>query len=120
MKTSEKILTVFVVILTLISVYLLVQCFLFRAQLKETEQIVKDQQVNIKIISFINLFVDKVLSGQTEVSFEDRLQLENAVRGLNDQVILSQWQKFVKSGIDEDGQQNLSKLLKLLVTKISY
>ena len=120
MKTSEKILTVFVVILTLISVYLLVQCFLFRAQLKETEQIVKDQQVNIKIISFINLFVDKVLSGQTEVSFEDRLQLENSVRDINDQEIINQWQKFVKSGIEEESQQNLSKLLKLLVTKISY
>ena len=120
MKTSEKILTVFVVVLTLISVYLLVQCFLFRAELKEADQMVKDQQVNIKIISFINLFIDKVLSGQTEVSFEDRLQLENAVRSINDQEIINQWQKFVNSGIDEDGQENLSKLLKLLVTKISY
>ena len=120
MKTSEKILTVFVVILTLISVYLLVQCFLFRAQLKETEQIVKDQQVNIKIISFINLFVDKVLSGQTEVSFEDRLQLENAVRGLNDQVILSQWQKFTKAQSNESAQEEAGALFILLLNKISY
>ena len=120
MKTSEKILTVLVIILALSSAYFLTQYFLSKAQLKEANQIIKAQQINEKIIAFTQLFVDKVLSGQTEVSIEDRLQLENTVRGLNDQEIFDQWQKFVKSGIGEDSQQNLNKLLKLLVTKISY
>ena len=120
MKNSEKILTVFVVILALSTAYLLVQYFSAQTQLKEANQIIKDQQINAKIVAFTQLFIDKVLSGQTEVSFEDRLQLENAVRGLNDQEIFDQWQKFVKGGTSQEGQQNLTKLLKLLITKISY
>ena len=120
MKNSEKILTVAVIILMLISVYSLTQYFLARADLKEANKIIKAQQINTKIVVFTQLFIDKVLSGQTEVSFEDRLQLENAVRDLNNQEIFDQWQKFVKGGISEEGQQNLSKLLKLLVSKISY
>lgn len=120
MKTSEKILIAIVVILTLITAYLLVQYFLTKTQLNEANKVIKAQQINEKIVVFTQLFIDKVLSGQTEVSFEDRLQLENNVRDLNDQEIFNQWQKFVKSGIEQEGQQNLTKLLKLLITKISY
>lgn len=120
MKNSEKILIVLVVILALSTIYSLTQYFLSIIQLKEVNQIIKAQQINAKIVAFTQLFIDKVLSGQTEVSFEDRLQLENAVRNINDQEIFDQWQKFVKGGISQEGQQNLSKLLKLLVKKISY
>jgi len=48
------------------------------------------------------------------------LQLENAVRDINDQEIFDQWQKFVNGGTNDEGQINLTRLLKLLVTKISY
>lgn len=120
MKNLNKILLVLTIVLTLISAYSLAQCVLFKSKLKTADKIIKDQQVNVKIVTFTQLFIDKVLSGQTEVSFEDRLQLENAVRDINDQEIFDQWQKFVKSGINEEGQQNLTVLLKLLVTKISY
>ncbi len=120
MKISEKILTAFVIILAFTSAYLLTQYFSVKTQLGESNKIIKDQQINAKIVAFTQLFIDKVLSGQTEVSFEDRLQLENAVRNINDQEVFDQWQKFVKSEISEESQQNLSKLLKLLVKKISY
>ena len=120
MKISEKILIVVAIILTLISVYSFTQCFLSREQLKKVNATVKDQQVNEKILVFANLFIDKVMSGQQEVSFEDRLQLENTVRDINDQEIFNQWQIFVKSGTGDSGSQNLTKLLKLLITKISY
>ncbi len=120
LKTSEKILAVLLAIFVLISIYLAVQYFLVRSELKEDSKIIKAQQVNEKVVAFTQLFIDKVLSGQTEVSFDDRLALENSVRGLNDQQIFDQWQIFVKGGTGTDSQQNLTKLLKLLVTKISY
>ena len=120
MKNLEKILIGLVTVLALTSGYLLVECFLTRADLKEANQIIEAQQMNVKIVDFTQLFIDKVLSGQSEVSFEDRLQLENAVRDINDQEIFDQWQKFVNGGTNDEGQINLTRLLKLLVTKISY
>ena len=120
MKTSEKVLIALVAVFVLASAYLLTQYVLAKTQLREVNKIVKAQQINDKIVFFTQLFIDKVLSGQTEVSFEDRLQLEKAVRELNDQEIFDQWQKFVKGGTEQEGQQNLTKLLKLLVIKIYY
>lgn len=118
MKTSEKILIGLVIVFALISAYALMQCYLTKAQLNKANKIIKSQQLNEKVVAFTQLFIDKVLSGQAQVSFDDRLELENAVRGIQDQEIFDQWQKFVKSNAEE-GQANLSKLLKLLVTKIS-
>jgi len=120
MKTSEKILLALVIIMAISTAYFATQYFLSIKQLKQVNETVKAQQVNEKTLAFANLFIDKVLSGQTEVSFEDRLQLENSVRDLNDQEVFDQWQVFVKSGVGNEGQQNLTKLLKLLITKISY
>jgi len=120
MKNFEKILIVVVIATTLVSAYSLTRCFLSDAELKEANKIINNQQVNTKVVAFAQLFIDKVLSGSTEVSFEDRLQLENAVRGINDQEIFDQWQKFVKSETNGDSQHNLSELLKLLVKKISF
>lgn len=120
MKVPEKTLIVLIIIFALSTVYFLTQCFLTKMQLEKANDIIRAQQVNEKIVFFTQLFIDKVLSGEAEVSFEDRLQLENAVRAINDDEIFSQWQKFVKGGVDQENQQNLTKLLKLLVTKISY
>jgi hypothetical protein len=120
MKTSEKILTALVIIFALSTVYSLTQCYFSRQQLQEANQSIKGQKANEKIVIFTQLFVDKVLSGQDEVSFEDRLQLENAVRDINNQEIFTQWQKFAKGGTTTETQQNLAKLLKLLMSNISY
>lgn len=118
MEKIKKIIIAIIAVLAIGNVYFIIQCFTLNAQLVEANKIILARQTNEKILAFSNLFVDKVLSGQQEVSFEDRLQLENSVRSLNDQEIFDQWQKFVKSGINEEGQKNLSKLLKLLLSKI--
>jgi len=120
MKTSEKILIALVTIFALSTAYLLTQYYFSRQQLEEAKQNIKGQQANEKIVIFTQLFIDKVLSGQDEVSFEDRLQLENAVRDINNQEIFTQWQKFAKGGTTTEAQQNLAKLLKLLMTNIFY
>ena len=87
---------------------------------KEASKQVKAQQINENALIFTKLFVQKVLQSQEEIGFEDRLQLENAVRGLNDQVILSQWQKFTKAQSNESAQEEAGALFILLLNKISY
>lgn len=50
---------------------------------------------------------------------ETRLRLENAVRDLNNEQILAQWQKFTTSKTETEAQTQVKNLLELLVNKIS-
>lgn len=77
------------------------------------------KQESQKVTSFLKLFVNKVLQAKGEVSFDDRLMLENAVRDLNDKDILGKWQAFVNSSDDVSAQKNLKDLLQLLVEKLN-
>ncbi len=79
---------------------------------------VDTQKINDKTLEFAKLFVDKVLLTKSEVSFDDRLKLENAVRELNDGEILGEWNKFVNSKNETDAQEAVKGLLGLLVHKI--
>ena len=72
-----------------------------------------------KVLSFLKLFIEKILKAEGEVSFEDRLQLENSVRALNDDEVFGQWEKFVNSVTNEEAQDNVRDLLELLVNRIS-
>lgn len=87
---------------------------------KQAIQQVKVQQINGKALLFTKLFVQKVLQGQEEIGFEDRLQLENSVRDLNDQAIFSQWQRFTNAQSNQQAQQEAGDLFVLLLSKISY
>jgi len=118
MENSKKLLIGLIFLLILGNVYFVTQCLVSRAQLRTANQIIKNQQVNQKTLFFYQLFVEKVLSGQKEVSFDDRLQLENAVRDIGDAEIFSQWQKFVKGGAPEEVQKSLYELLRLLIKKV--
>lgn len=75
---------------------------------------------NDKILNFTKLFIDKVLKSNTEVSFEDRLKLENAVRDIGDDQILKQWQAFIECKTETQAQEEVKNLLEILVNKISY
>jgi len=79
-----------------------------------------NQQLNVKVINFSNLFIEKVLKAKIEVSFEDRLKLENAVRDLEDPAILNLWEKFTDSKTQDEAQEAVKNLLEVLVKKISY
>lgn len=78
------------------------------------------QQKSAKVINFTKLFIEKVLKAQGEVSFEERLKLENSVRDLQDQEILAQWEKFTSSKTEADAQTQVKDLLSLLTAKIVY
>ncbi|TAK05054.1 hypothetical protein EPO33_03620 [Patescibacteria group bacterium] len=87
-------------------------------ELVQTRAALAKEQTNVKIVDFTRLFTEKVLKADAEVDFETRLQLENAIRDLNDKEILAQWEKFVGSKTEGEAQENVKDLLSLLVGKI--
>jgi len=82
------------------------------------EQAIEGQKINEKVFLFSQLFFDKVLQGEREVSFDDRLELENAVRALNDKDIFDRWTKFTNAKDQAEIQQRFYNLFKLLLEKI--
>lgn len=96
-----------------------VECFLLATKLNSVKTSLKAQETNVKAAVFAKLFVDKVLLQTGTISFEDRLQLENAVRDINDTQIFSEWQKLTASGSDSETQQIVGNIIKLLINKIS-
>ncbi len=93
----------------------------YYAQSKEVKNLqsqLRERQVNEKVVNFLSLFVKKVLKAKQEVSFEDRLQLENAARDIGDSELLLKWVEFTE-GVNESQIQNRVKdLLEALVSKI--
>jgi hypothetical protein len=85
-----------------------------------TTRITQAQQTNLKVLSFTHLFIQKVLMANQDVDFETRLTLETAVRNLNDDQILAQWQHFTTAADSQGASQEAKKLLDLLVQKIAY
>ncbi len=90
-----------------------------RVAVRNLEVATEKQKVNSKILSFTQLFVEKVLGGTKEVSFDDRLALENAVRDLNDKEIFESWQTFTKARDSAEVQKDFYALFRLLLNKIS-
>lgn len=72
-----------------------------------------------EIAQFNKMFISKILLNKKQVTFEERLALENSVRKLNDVDILNQWNKFVESGSSVTAQDEVKKLLAVLMEKIS-
>jgi len=76
------------------------------------------QQIDSRVLAFANMFVEDVLMANKEIDFDTRLFLETAVRGLNDQEIFNQWQKFTKAETKENSSTEAKYLLDLLIKKI--
>ena len=89
-----------------------------RGELRTNEEALKVRQINEKILGFTNLFINQVLRAKEEIDFETRLKLENTVRGIGDDEVLGQWQKFVESKTENEAQEQVKNLLDLLVKKI--
>ena len=107
-------------ILLVVVIILSLNCFLLVKKTHQMQDIQQNQKVNAKIVNFLDLFIKKVLSAEGEVSFEDRLKLENAVRDLDNDEVLNQWEKFVNSSTEDQVQREVKTLLQLLVGKINY
>lgn len=87
-------------------------------KLKLAQAVLETQKTNEKVLDFTKLFIEKVLKAETEIDFETRLKLENAVRNLEDKEILAQWQKFVESKTEAGAQEEVKNLLEMLVNKV--
>ncbi len=95
-----------------------VKYFTAQAQFNQAKALLEIKNTNTKVVEFTKLFVEKVLKAKSEVDFETRLNLENAVRNLKDEEILSQWQKFTESKTEAEAQNEVKNLLEKLVNKI--
>ncbi len=83
----------------------------FSAQ-KHLEKILSINRINAKIVAFDKLFVAHVLKNSGEVSYENRLKLENAVIETHDNEIIDGWHAFLNS--------KTKNLLSLFADKIIY
>ncbi len=67
-----------------------------------------------EVIAFLKFFVATVLQGEGEISFDDRLKLENMIRSINDEPTLTQWKEFVSAQNNTNAQKALKNLLEAL------
>lgn len=94
------------------------QYFRINQELIKMKSALQAEKMNRKVLEFLRLFIQKVLKAETEVDFETRLKLENAVRDLNDEQILDQWKRFTESKTELEAQTEVKDLLEILVEKI--
>jgi len=107
-----------VLVLFLSNLFWLLRYLPAKNALQEEAKAAKTQEFNTKIFLFTKLFIEKVLNAQQKIDFETRLQLENSVRGLGDQEVLSQWLNFTNSQTEEQAQAEVRGLLELLMDKV--
>lgn len=112
--------TTIILLLVFVIVFLSARYFLQVQETKRLQEELSIKQTNDKVISFLKLFVQKVLKSGDEVSFEDRVRLENVVKELDDQEILFNWERFTKSTSEVQIQQRVKDLMETLVKKIYY
>ncbi len=115
MIINKKVIFIFLIILLCLS--LAVNGWLAYL-LYQSANVFQTQRINSNVLSFTNMFVEKVLMADKEIDFDTRLTLETTVRNLNDPQIFDQWNRFTKAQIKEEASQEAKQLLNLLVKKI--
>lgn len=115
MKSKSLVLIVIVFILLLGNIVFMTKWMKSKNQINSTVSSTNDSK---QTVQFLALFTEKVLMASGEVSFEDRIRLENDVRALKDGTILKGWEKFVESKTADEAQTNLRNLISILVKKI--
>ncbi len=120
MPNKRLLIIIIIVILLASTIFLAGQYYITLENLKAEKSLIQTYQHNEKILDFTKLFITKVLKAESEVSFEDRLQLENAVRDINNKAIFDQWQNFTESKTEAQAQQEVKNLLELLINKTTY
>ncbi len=118
MANQKTILIIITLLLLAGNVFFGVKYFAVQKELRQTQAALETQKTNEKVLDFAKLFIEKVLKAETEVDFETRLKLENVVRNLSDEEILTQWQKFTESKTEIQAQEEVKNLLEILVNKI--
>ena len=114
---KRKLVIIVIIILSLVAnIFLGINLFI---ENKKNIEIQQKIHLNTKVLDFANIFINKVLRAEGEISFEDRLKIENAVRDTQDSDIYNEWQKFVGAKTELEGREEIKNLLQLIVNKIS-
>lgn len=92
--------------------------FQTKAELSRAQNAAIQNQAESKSLNFLEMLIAKVLQNEGEVSFDDRLLLENAVREIKDPLILSEWTKFSNSETEDEAQAAMKNLFSLLAKNI--
>ena len=114
----KKLITLIIIVLAIGDIFFGAKYLQARQNAQKSIIVTNASNLNTKILDFTALFIKEVLEANKEVSFETRLSLETKVRDLNDKEILAQWQKFTDSNNEVTAQDNVKKLLEMLVSKI--
>ncbi|MES2315770.1 MAG: hypothetical protein V4486_03500 [Patescibacteria group bacterium] len=115
---KQKISILLIVILLAGNVFFGYKYFSNAKVLADTQAKLQTQTTNGAVLDFTKLFIKNVLMANSEVDFDTRLKLENAVRNLGDAEILTKWTEFVDSKTADAAQQAVKNLLEVLVNKI--
>ncbi|OGZ66714.1 MAG: hypothetical protein A3C50_02405 [Candidatus Staskawiczbacteria bacterium RIFCSPHIGHO2_02_FULL_43_16] len=119
-QTNKKSILLMVVVAALLVavVFFAVQSFVKVQEVREAQKELARQKTNVKVVNFLSLFIQKVLKTDKEISFEDRLKLENAIRDINDPEILAKWEQFTGGTNEAEIQAGVKNLLEILVRKM--
>ncbi len=107
---------VFIIFISLFCVSVLFNGYLCFQLVRLVNDFEKSQRSE-RVLAFRDMFVENVLLLDEEVDFDTRLAMETAVRNLDDEEILSQWQKFTKCTTQPEASLQAKELLKLLIEK---
>ncbi|MCK5413093.1 MAG: hypothetical protein KAI57_01830 [Candidatus Pacebacteria bacterium] len=119
MRKQKIISIVVILILFVTTLFFAINYSQTKKDLDQTKLTITNYQESEKVIDFTELFVEEVLnSNGGEIDFETRLKLENSVRGLNNEEILSQWKKFIDSEDEIEAQGIVKGLLNMLVDEM--
>lgn len=118
MQNRGKLFAVIALVIVGSAVYFTLQYVALRSEVRNLQEKASSSTCDEKTLLFARMFVDKVLRAEGEISFEDRLRLENSVRDLNDDETVIAWNAFVNSGTEKEAQDAVKNLLSLLMTKI--
>jgi hypothetical protein len=114
----NKIITILIILILLVAVIFFgFKYFSTQSQLQKISSISK---INTNVLAFDKLFVEKVLKTQGEVSYQDRLNLENTVINTKDNTIIDGWHNFLASTTEADAQSRVLVLLSMFTDKIIY
>lgn len=118
MSNNQKIVCFLIFVLLLAgNIYFAFKYFSVQKELIRTKSLLGMVQSNKKYLDFNKMFIDKILNADAAVDIESRLELENAVRNLNDAQVLAQWKKFIDSSSEKDSQEAVKDLLGMLAKK---
>lgn len=110
MNNKSIILIIAIVILLVCDAIFVAKYFVVQQQLNKISLAVSSSD---KIKFFNNIFIEKVLKSKGEVSYDDRVALENAAISTSNKEVVDQWHKLLESQTEKDAQKGVVDLLTL-------